>query len=236
MSTLEKTGFKKSFLDGLFYKNPFFVLFLGLTLVRISTTRLETALIVGLIAGIELRVTQLVLSLLRKHLDKVGAYLTALILAAGLSTIFGMVLGLRFSSFLKYVNVNGTNGKFLTIAVPFLCTSSFILDQADESLFHPLSDTRGYSLGSFLGFLAALILISLFREVLSTGRITFYDAKGQEYGPILWSKDVFSLPILDKPFGGFLFAGVFRGIYRSILDLVLSHKDKKEKSKLKEAE
>lgn len=236
MSKIEKTGFGKSFLDGLFYKNPFFVLFLGLTLVRISTTRLETALIIGVIAGIELIITQLVLCLLRKHLDKVGAYLTALVIAAGLSTLFGRVLGLCFSSVLKFVNVNGSNGKFLAIAVPFLCTSSFILDQADEALFHPLSDTMGYSLGSFLGFLLALVLISLFREILSTGCITFTNGKGQEFGPVFWNKKVFSLSILDKPFGGFLFAGLLMGIYRSILDLVLTHQDKKKKMKLEEAE
>ena len=96
MSKIEKTGFGKSFLDGLFYKNPFFVLFLGLTLVRISTTRLETALIIGVIAGIERIITQLVLGLLRKHLDKVGAYL--ILLPLSLQPVYRLSLA-GFSDF-----------------------------------------------------------------------------------------------------------------------------------------
>lgn len=227
---MTQIGFRKSFLEGLFYKNPFFVLFLGLTLVRVSTSRMQSALIIGRIAFIELRITQVYLSLLRKHLDKVGAYITALILASGLSTRAGRVFGIGLPELTNALNVNGSRGTFLRVAIPFLCTSSFVLDQADEALFHDRKDTLGYSLGSGLGFLLALLLISFFRELLATGGIVFCGFDGIRHSfQFFESYGYFSL--FDKPFGGLLLSGLLRGFYRTVLDLVLKKKDKKAEEK-----
>lgn len=235
MEKTEKAGFGKNFLDGLFFKNPFFVLFFGLTLVMVSTNRLEGAFLVGILTAIEFLFVQLVISILKKHLDRVGAYLTALLISAGLSTLYGILFGLVLPEALTNLIFNGQKGAFLSVVIPFLCSTSFVLDQADEPLTQSFKETRGYSLGSALGYLLDLLLIALLREVFVTGAIVFHDLKGVEHGLILFDKNKFSLPILDKPFGGFLFAGLLMGGYRSIVDLVLIHKQKKARN-IKEAE
>ena len=223
-NTENKKSFLKSFLDGLYFKNPLLSLFLGLTLAVLATNRLQTSLMIGLIVIITMFITLSVISLLRKHLDKVTATIAAAIISAGLASIFAMLIdsllpGLMNAEESKYKLV-------LFTVIPFVSTTSLVLAKSEECLSRSYSETVADVLGSGLGYVLALALIAVIREILSTGAITFVDNAGKLYGPILFKSGY--IKMFADPFGGLLFVGLFAGIHGTVLHLISKKSMNKE--------
>lgn len=221
MENENKKSFGKIFLDGLYLNNPVLSLFLGLTLAILATTYTQEALIIGILVFINLFLTELLVSLFRKSLTKEGAYIFAAVLAAGFSAMEGILIENEFANLLS--TDLGYSWAIYTF-VPFLATTSIVLKKSEEALSRPLSDTIADSLGSGLGYLLALVLIALCREILFTGAITFNGFDGETYGPILWDSSDFKISVMGKVFGGFFFTGLFSGIHGAIVN----HIHKKE--------
>lgn len=223
-----KIGFGKAFVDGLYLKNPLLSLSLGLTLAVLATSRVEEALIVSLIVLVSLFCSQLVLSLLRKHLDRVGAFLLASLVSAGISTI-ALIL---FDNLMPSLISPKTSSSAIVLygVVPFVSTSSLVLAKSEDALSRPLSASLGDALGSGMGYLLVLTIISLFREIISTGAISFVFQDGLTYGPLLWDRKVFSISLFGRPFGGFFCVA----LWMSLHGWILNHQEEKRAISLQE--
>ena len=222
-----KKGFLRSFVDGLFFNNPVLSLFLGLTLAVIATARVQAALAIGAIVVLVLLITNLVLSLLRKNLSKVTAAVVAAIISAGLSTIAMILVG-KFFGFLTQTESTKYSIALLPI-IPFVAVTSLVVQKSEDILSRDFTDTLGDTLGSALGFFLVLVLISLIREVLASGAITFVKADTTVAQLALWDASKFKIGMMSNTFGGLLLVGLFSGLHLAIISFIKKPAQKEEK-------
>lgn len=222
-----KKGFLRSFVDGLFFNNPVLSLFLGLTLAVISTARVQAALAIGAIVVLVLLITNLILSLLRKNLSKVTAAVVAAIISAGLSTIAMILVG-KFFGFLTQAESTKYSIALLPI-IPFVAVTSLVVQKSEDILSRDFTDTLGDTLGSALGFFLVLVLISLIREVLASGAITFVKADTTVAQLTLWDASKFKIGMMGNTFGGLLLVGLFSGLHLAIISFIKKPAQKEEK-------
>ena len=222
-----KKGFLRSFVDGLFFNNPVLSLFLGLTLAVIATARVQAALAIGAIVVLVLLITNLILSLLRKNLSKVTAAVVAAIISAGLSTIAMILVGKCFG-FLTQAEPTKYSIALLPI-IPFVAVTSLVVQKSEDILSRDFTDTLGDTLGSALGFFLVLVLISLIREVLASGAITFVKADTTVAQLALWDASKFKIGMMSNTFGGLLLVGLFSGLHLAIISFIKKPAQKEEK-------
>lgn len=222
-----KKGFLRSFVDGLFFNNPVLSLFLGLTLAVIATARVQAALAIGAIVVLVLLITNLILSLLRKNLSKVTAAVVAAIISAGLSTIAMILVG-KFFGFLTQTESTKYSIALLPI-IPFVAVTSLVVQKSEDILSRDFTDTLGDTLGSALGFFLVLVLISLIREVLASGAITFVKADTTVAQLALWDASKFKIGMMSNTFGGLLLVGLFSGLHLAIISFIKKPAHKEEK-------
>lgn len=222
-----KKGFLRSFVDGLFFNNPVLSLFLGLTLAVIATARVQAALAIGAIVVFVLLITNLILSLLRKDLSKVTAAVVALIISAGLSTIAMILVG-KFFGFLTQAEPTKYSIALLPI-IPFVAVTSLVVQKSEDILSRDFTDTLGDTLGSALGFFLVLVLISLIREVLTSGAITFVKADTTVAQLAFWDASKFKIGMMGNTFGGLLLVGLFSGLHLAIISFIKKPAQKEEK-------
>ena len=222
-----KKGFLRSFVDGLFFNNPVLSLFLGLTLAVIATARVQAALAIGAIVVLVLLITNLILSLLRKNLSKVTAAVVAAIISAGLSTIAMILVG-KFFVFLTQAEPTKYSIALLPI-IPFVAVTSLVVQKSEGILSRDFTDTLGDTLGSALGFFLVLVLISLIREVLASGAITFVKADTTVAQLALWDASKFKIGMMSNTFGGLLLVGLFSGLHLAIISFIKKPAQKEEK-------
>ena len=222
-----KKGFLRSFVDGLFFNNPVLSLFLGLTLAVIATARVQAALAIGAIVVLVLLITNLILSLLRKNLSKVTAAVVAAIISAGLSTIAMILVG-KFFGFLTQAEPTKYSIALLPI-IPFVAVTSLVVQKSEDILSRDFTDTLGDTLGSALGFFLVLVLISLIREALASGAITFVKADTTVAQLTLWDASKFKIVMMGNTFGGLLLVGLFSGLHLAIISFIKKPAQKEEK-------
>ena len=222
-----KKGFLRSFVDGLFFNNPVLSLFLGLTLAVIATARVQAALAIGAIVVLVLLITNLILSLLRKNLSKVTAAVVAAIISAGLSTIAMILVG-KFFGFLTQAELTKYSIALLPI-IPFVAVTSLVVQKSEDILSRDFTDTLGDTLGSALGFFLVLVLISLIREVLASGAITFVKADTTVAQLALWDASKFKIGMMSNTFGGLFLVGLFSGLHLAIISFIKKPAQKEEK-------
>ena len=222
-----KKGFLRSFVDGLFFNNPVLSLFLGLTLAVIATARVQAALAIGAIVVLVLLITNLILSLLRKNLSKVTAAVVAAIISAGLSTIAMILVG-KFFGFLTQAEPTKYSIALLPI-IPFVAVTSLVVQKSEDILSRDFTDTLGDTLGSALGFFLVLVLISLIREVLASGAITFVKADTTVAQLALWDASKFKIGMMSNTFGGLFLVGLFSGLHLAIISFSKKPAQKEEK-------
>jgi len=210
-----KKSFGQSFLTGLFFKNPAFSLYLGLAVAVLGTTMLENAFVIGILVLVNLVICNVLVSLLRKNLSKAEALVLTAILSAGLVT-FEMILLKAFFPAIADSEALYKNTLVITF-IPFLATSSLVLAKSEQALSNDPLTSLADSLCSGIGYLLALLLIALFREVLATGEISF--TTGENVQLVIHLFDI-KMSAFGKAFGGFFFLGIFAGLHNLILTKV----------------
>ena len=209
---MKKLG--RIFVEGLYLKNPVFGLFIGLTLVVLGTTTLFNAVVIGVITSISLIITETIVSLFRKHLDYFVSCLVAALIAAMVTTICSFLL----SAFYPTIGLEGYSeftNTLLTSFLPFASCSFIYLFKAKQALQLKVDEAIVDSIASSLGFILALALIAVVREILATGEIVFTFTNNVQGYVHLWD---FTLPIFGEPFGGLLFTGLFSGLHQCIVN------------------
>ena len=189
---------KKTFLNGLLFENPTFVLFLGMCPTLAVTTSAVNGLGMGVSTMLVLIFSNIFISLLRKFIpDKVRIAAYVVIIAS-----FVTVVEMLLKAYALYISNS------LGIYIPLIVVNCIILGRAEAyaSKNNILSSTiDGVAMG--LGFTCALTLIGAVRELLGNGSLFGLNLFGEAFKPV-------SMMIL--PPGAFLTLGILLAIINLI--------------------
>lgn len=189
---------KKTFLNGLLFENPTFVLFLGMCPTLAVTTSATNGLGMGISTMLVLIFSNVFISLLRKFIpDKVriAAYV---VIIASFVTVVEMIL--------KAYALSISNS--LGIYIPLIVVNCIILGRAEAFASKNnilLSAIDGAGMG--LGFTCALTLIGAVRELLGNGSLFGLNIFGAGFKPV---------SIMILPPGAFLTLGILLAIINVI--------------------
>ena len=194
---MKQNTYFKTFLNGLLYENPSFVLFLGMCPTLAVTTGVVNA--IGICSNI-------VISLLRKFIPdkiRIAAYI---VIIAGFVTVVQMLMN-------AYVPALSSS---LGIYIPLIVVNCIILGRAEAfANKNSVGKSMFDGLGMGLGFTAALILISAVREILGAGTFAGISLFGSGFQPV---------SIMILPPGAFLTLGCLLAVINII---VMKRKKKK---------
>ena len=162
---MKQNTYFKTFLNGLLYENPSFVLFLGMCPTLAVTTGVVNAIGMGLSTTAVLICSNIVISLLRKFIPdkiRIAAYI---VIIAGFVTVVQMLMN-------AYVPALSSS---LGIYIPLIVVNCLILARAESfaSKNTPLpSIVDGFANG--LGYMVAIVILAFFRELIGSGKLLGY--------------------------------------------------------------
>lgn len=201
----------KKLFNYLFKENPVFVLVLGLCSVLAVTTTFEKSYMMGLVVLIILVLSNMIVSLIRKLVNDEVRIPVYIIIISTLVTISEIILN-RYSrplydAFGIYLPLIVVNCIILGRALSF-ASKNKVLDSVKD----------GFKSG--FGYLIAISLFGLFRELLGNGTITVMNDISSLVG-YRWIINVFNNDVLpNKLFitsgGAFILLGILIGIVNSM--------------------
>lgn len=184
--------------NGLFDENPIFRLVLGMCPTLAITTSLYNGIGMGLAATFVLIGSNIVISLLRNFIPAKARIPAFIVVIASFVTIVQLLLK-------AYVPALDDS---LGLFIPLIVVNCIILGRAEA---FASKNSPGASLldgiGMGLGFTAALLLVSLFREVLGNGTLMGIELFGDDFEPVL---------LMIQPPGGFITLGLLLGAINKI--------------------
>lgn len=179
----------QQFKEGLITQNPVLVLLLGMCPTMAISTSVTNAIGMGLSATAVLICSNLVISLLRKVIpDKIRIAAFIVIVAA-----FVTMVDLLLQAFVPALSES------LGLFIPLIVVNCIILARAEAYAYKnpPLkSAVDGLTMG--LGFTAALLIMSIIREILGNGTLAGLSLFPEGFQPAL---------VMILPAGGFLTLG-----------------------------
>lgn len=200
---IRTSKFWKELAKGIIISNPVFVLALGLCPSLAVSVSLDNAL--GMSVGVlfVLLGSNIIISFIRNivpNIVRIPAYIVII-------ATFVTIIGLMFEAYVPSLYDS------LGIYLPLIVVNCIILGRAEafasrNRVLYSIAD----ALGAGIGFMLALILISLFRQTLGTGGISFFGV------------DLFTIPVLgDHPMlffilppGAFLVIGLLLALFRQL--------------------
>lgn len=193
---MEKTNKLSIMLRGFIKENPVFVLVLGTCPTLAVTGSVKSALGMGIAAAIVLICSNMVISALRNVIPDKVRIPSYIVIIAGFVTIVQMLMNAYLPDLYTAL------GTYLALIV----VNCIILGRAEMfARKNPVLHSALDGLGMGLGFLLALLMMSVIREVLGTATIfAFGDFEGIHLPLIEYIK----LPILTQAPGGFLVFGI----------------------------
>jgi len=188
----------KEFFKGFYTENPVFRLALGLCPTLAVSNSVQNAVGMGVAATFVLICSNVIISLIRNVVPKKIRIPIYIVVIATFVTIVDLVMA-AFAPDLH---------KSLGIFVPLIVVNCIILGRAEafagkNSVFYSFLD----GLGMGIGFLLALTLIGVTRELLGDGKIWGIPMFGSGFEPVL----LFILPP-----GAFLTLGLYLGLFNWI--------------------
>ena len=200
---IRTSKFWKELAKGIIISNPVFVLALGLCPSLAVSGNLDTAL--GMSAGVlfVLLGSNIIISLIRNAVPNIVRIPVFIVIIATFVTI----IGLLFEAYVPGLYDS------LGIHLPLIVVNCIILGRAEafasrNRVVYSIAD----ALGASIGFMLALVLIALFRQILGTGGLSVFGV------------ELFTLPVLgDHPMlffilppGAFLVIGLLLALFRRL--------------------
>jgi len=184
----------KTLSNGIFKDNPTFIALLGITPALAITTSMQNALSMGIATTIVLILSNIVISLLRKIIPENIRFVSYAIIVSGFVALIEMLLSVFFLDI----------AQSLGIFVPLIVVNGIVLGRAEQfaALNSPLRSALD-GLGTGLGFIAALVVVAIFREILGAGTIMSFPLFGDYFMPAR---------ILLMPPGAFIVLGILLAI------------------------
>lgn len=211
----DKKTFWSTFLNGLLFENPTFVLMVGMCPTLAVTTAASNAIGMGLSTTAVLVCSNLFISLLRNIISEKIRIPAFIVVIASFVTIIEMLL----KAFLPSLSAT------LGIYIPLIVVNCIIFARAEAFAFKNgpiLSVADGLGMG--FGFTAAITILASIREVLGSGTLFGAPVMGAAYQP---------MSILVAPSGGFLTLGILLiivNLIRKKLNAYFSSKKEAEKA------
>jgi len=189
---------KKTFMNGLLFENPTFVLFLGMCPTLAVTTSAVNGLGMGISTMLVLVFSNIFISLLRKLIPEKVRIAAYVVIIASFVTIVEMIL--------KAYALSISNS--LGIYIPLIVVNCIILGRAEayaskNNIFSSAID----GVGMGLGFTCALTLIGAVRELFGNGSLFGIGLFGEAFKPV---------SIMILPPGAFLTLGILLAIINII--------------------
>ncbi|MDD3123798.1 MAG: electron transport complex subunit E [Candidatus Izemoplasmatales bacterium] len=212
---------KENFLKGFIKENPLFVSVLGTCPALAVTTSLENALGMGVAVFFVLVMSNFIISLMMsssflKELVKPVRIPVYIVIIATLVTIVEMVM----HAFLYDLY------KSLGVFIPLIVVNCIILGRAEAfASNHKPLDSAIDGMGMALGYTAALMLMSLVREILGKGTITVSGSLQLDLNFMYDFLRIQPLDLFIKPVGAFMTFGF-------ILAAIYAIQNKKQEKKL----
>lgn len=176
-------------MDGLFFRNPVFVLLLGLCPALAVTTSLQNGIGMGLSTAVVLACSNLVISLLRRVISHKIRILSYLVIIATFTTTVDLLM----QAFAPNLS------EALGLYIPLIAVNSAVLGRAETFASQNLPG-KAFLDGLFsgLGFTGALAILGAVREVLGAGTIWGVPV------PVLSD---YPVTLILSPCGGFITLG-----------------------------
>lgn len=198
----------KKVINCLFDENPVFILALGLCSALAVTTTFEKAYMMGLCVLVVLFFSNFIVSLMKKLVPESVQIPVYILIISTFVTIVSLVLEkyvpALYESFGIYLSLIAVNCIILGRALSFASKNS-----VGKSLFDALK------IG--LGYVFALVIISLIREVIGNNTLTIMNDISSLTGYKLVFKNIlptamFPIQVLSSPAGAFLTIGILMAI------------------------
>ena len=197
---MKTNGNLSTLLRGILRENPVLVLILGTCPTLATTTNVVGAFGMGIAALVVLVCSNVLISLLRKVIPDDVRIPCYIVIIAGFVTIVQMIVQAYFPALYD----------MLGVYLALITVNCIILGRAEMFAGkNSVGKSALDGIGMGIGFLLALILISLVREVLGAG--SFW---GIEI-PVLVD---FKIPVLAQAPGGFLVYGILIAIMNKITE------------------
>ena len=215
---------KENFTAGFIRENPVFSLYLGLCSTLAITTSLNNAIGMGVAVIIVLIMSNVIISLVRNTTPNEIRIPVYIVIIATLVKVIQMLIKAYAPSL----------DSALGVFIPLIVVNCIILGRAEAfASKNGVFDSALDGLGMGLGYTASIILMSLIRQVIATGVISFnnpFDAAQTFFSFRIIPED-FTISMFTQPFGAFVtFACLAAG-----LSAYKTHKENKAKQLEKEA-
>lgn len=204
------------FIDGIFKQNPLFVLFLGLCVALGTSANFIGGTVMAVATAVVLLATTIIVAIVSKALSKEARIIASVIVAASLTSIIKMMLDAYAPSVVADY----------ALFFPMIAVSSVIttISSREDSIGGSIAS----ALGSAIGFIIAMALVALVRELLATGGLSLYNPFGGENVTVVSVIPAqFAIPFFAEPFGAFLTIGTLSAVVAAIQNRSASKKDGK---------
>ena len=187
-------------LRGIIKDNPVLILILGTCPTLATTTSVIAALSMGIAATVVLIGSNVVISALRKVIPDTVRIPCYIVIIATFVTAVQLLL----QAFLPEIY------DMLGVYLALIVVNCIILGRAEMfARKNPVGDSALDGLGMGLGFILALIVIALPREVLGNGKF---------WGITLPFMENIKIPVLASPAGGFLVYGIVIAVMNKLTE------------------
>ncbi len=184
----------KEFSKGIIKESPTFVQLLGMCPTLAVTTSVINGIGMGISATLVLVGSNVAISLLRKFVPSKIRIPSFVVIIAGFVTLIDMLL----KAYLPALSQS------LGIFIPLIVVNCIILARAEAfASKNGIAESAMDGLGMGLGFTIALVVISIFRELLGNGSLFGANILGSSFQPAL---------IMILPPGAFLTLGIILGL------------------------
>lgn len=189
---------KKTFINGLLFENPTFVLFLGMCPTLAVTTNATNGLGMGVSTMLVLIFSNIFISLLRKFIPEKVRIAAYVVIIASFVTVVEMLL--------KAYALSISNS--LGIYIPLIVVNCIILGRAEAyASKNNIISSAIDGVGMGLGFTCALTIIGAVRELIGNGSLFGISLFGEAFKPVT---------IMILPPGAFLTLGIILAVINVI--------------------
>ena len=216
------------FISGAFSNNSTFIMLLGLCSVLATSNTLSSAVGMGLAVMLVLMMTNLLISLLRKIIpDEIRIPVYIIIIAATVT-----VVEMLMKAFTPELTTS------LGVYLQLIVVNCIIMARAEvfASKNKPL-DSLIDGLGTSFGYLLSIVVLSLIREILGTGSLSFVNPFTNE---TVFSWTIFdaryAITILVNNTGAFLVLGLLLAAINAITMFVSSRKKRNKEALIAKGE
>lgn len=216
---MEKVNQKQNFLKGIFQENPTFVVMLGMCPTLAVTTKLESAIGMGISVIFVLLFSNMIVSAIKNFVPSDIRIPVYIVVIATLVSIVEMIMQAYFPALYKQ----------LGIFVALIVVNCIILGRAEAfASKNNIVSSAIDALGMGIGFTLAISLVSIVRELLGHGTITVWGDFVINLQAVPEFLHISPSPFFTSNAGAFVVLGILIGSINAISIAIKNKKNPKK--------